>query len=69
LESQRAAASRLVPLGQTEARRIALALSAEAEAALDRAESVGDREIGSNLAGLAILSASHEAQPSRLFRS
>jgi urease accessory protein UreF len=44
-------------------------LAEEAELAGRRAEAIRDEEIGSNLVGLALFSASHETLFSRLFRS
>lgn len=69
LENQVAAATRLVPLGQTEAQRILLALTPRLAAACDAAAGLEDAEIGAALPGLAILSARHETQNVRLFSS
>jgi urease accessory protein len=69
LENQLAAATRLFPIGQTEARKILLALRPSLAEALDLAEILKKDEIGSNLLGLSIVSSWHEAAPSRLFRS
>jgi len=69
LESQVAAATKLVPLGQGSAQRLLGELAALVPAALDCAEGVGDDDIGSSLPGLALAGAWHETQYSRLFRS
>jgi urease accessory protein len=68
-EAQVAAAIKLVPLGHTAGQRVLLALGAELDAAVSRAASVADDEIGLALPGLAIASAQHETQYTRLFRS
>ncbi|TQV70222.1 urease accessory protein UreF [Exilibacterium tricleocarpae] len=69
LENQVAAATKLVPLGQTSAQRILGALIAEVPQAIDLALSIEDGEIGASLPGVAMASAGHEVQYSRLFRS
>ncbi|MDR1085621.1 MAG: urease accessory protein UreF [Deltaproteobacteria bacterium] len=69
LENQLAAASRLIPLGQTGARKIMISLSPVVSEAVTAAETLSDEEIGSKLFGLAILCSGHEYQFSRLFRS
>ncbi|NNM01257.1 MAG: urease accessory protein UreF, partial [Gammaproteobacteria bacterium] len=69
LENQVAAATKLVPLGQTEAQRILLALTPHLEAACQTAARIDDADIGTSLPGLAILSARHETQNVRLFSS
>jgi len=67
LENQVMAAIKAVPLGQTAGQKILLALGDRLEAL---ASSALDEERWSNFApGLAMLSASHEAQYTRLFRS
>jgi urease accessory protein len=68
-ESQVAAAVKLVPLGHTSGQRILLALGAEIGSAVAAAAALDDAEIGTTLAGLAIASALHETQYTRLFRS
>jgi urease accessory protein len=68
-ESQVSAAVRLLPLGQTAGQRL---LSAIAEALPDCASaaiSCSDDELGALAPGLAIASARHEIQYTRLFRS
>lgn len=68
-ESQVAAAIKLVPLGHTAGQRVMLGRTAAIRAAVELALSLGDGEIGFNMPGLAIASARHETQYTRLFRS
>lgn len=68
-EAQVAAAVKLVPLGHTAGQRTLLALGREIPAALATAAACPDDEIGMSLPGLAIASALHETQYTRLFRS
>jgi len=68
-EAQVAAAVKLVPLGHTAGQRLMLALGGEIPAAVASAAACGDDEIGLSLPGLAIASALHETQYTRLFRS
>jgi urease accessory protein len=68
-EAQVAAAVKLVPLGHTAGQRTLLALGLEIPAVLDTAAACRDDEIGVSLPGLAIASALHETQYTRLFRS
>jgi urease accessory protein len=66
LENQVMAAVKAVPLGQTAAQKILLSLGERLEAIADAVPSA----LSSNFVpGLAMLSASHETQYSRLFRS
>jgi urease accessory protein len=58
-----------VPLGQTEGQRMMLALAGRIDAAADRAVSMHDDDLSNLTPGLAILSARHETQYSRIFRS
>ncbi len=68
-ENQVAAAIKLVPLGQTSGQRI-MSLSIEAiESAIKKGLQCKDDEIGLLAPGLAISSALHEKQYTRLFRS
>lgn len=69
LENQVAAATKLVPLGQTEAQQVLLSLMTTVRDACELASTLPDDEIGAGLPGLALLSAQHETQYSRLFRS
>lgn len=63
------AAIKSVPLGQSAGQRILSALTAEIPAAVDHALSLNDSERQAFSPMLAILSAQHEVQYSRLFRS
>ena len=63
------AAIKSVPLGQSAGQRILSALTAEIPAAVDHAISLADCERQAFSPMLAILSAQHEVQYSRLFRS
>jgi len=69
LENQIAAATKLVPFGQTQAQQVMLALHPSLLAACDSAEQIPSEHIGAGLPALAISSAKHERQYSRLFRS
>ena len=69
LENQVAAAVKLVPLGQTAGQRVQLDLADRLAAAVRRAQSVDDDGIGAGAPALAIASARHETQYTRLFRS
>jgi urease accessory protein len=69
LENQLAAASRVIPLGQTSGRKIILALNPKIDQALLTAETLPIDLIGSKLLGLAIFSSNHETLETRLFRS
>ena len=69
LESQVTAASKIIPLGQTDAQKILIKVADRIPSATQIALRLSDDEIGSNLAGLAIASQIHETQYSRLFRS
>ena len=66
LENQVMAAIKALPLGQTAGQRILLSLGERLEAIAKEAETV---EPANFIPGLAILSARHETQYSRLFRS
>ncbi len=68
-EAQVMAATRLVPLGQTSAQRILIAAVPAVEAAAQRAQTLKDDEVGNVAPALAIASAWHETQYSRLFQS
>jgi urease accessory protein len=68
-ENQVAAAIKLVPLGQTAGQRLLLTIAPVVSAAAERALTLEDDEIGASANGLAIGSALHETQYSRLFRS
>ncbi len=63
------AANKSVPLGQSAGQRILSALAAEIPAAVDHALNLDDGTRQAFSPMLAILSAQHETQYSRLFRS
>ena len=69
LENQVAAATKLVPLGQTAAQKLLIALGDNTHNIIVQAKMIDDRDIGASLPGLAMASAWHETQYSRLFRS
>ena len=68
-EAQTSAAVRLVPLGQSAGVRILAHAATAIPAAVDVALGPRDDELGGAAPGLALLSAAHETQYSRLFRS
>jgi urease accessory protein len=68
-ESQTSAALRLVPLGQTSGQRILSRVSAVLPELTERALAVADDAIGAFAPALALGSALHETQYTRLFRS
>ena len=68
-ENMTQAAIKSVPLGQSAGQRILSALTAEIPAAIDHAQRVTDDNRQAFSPMLAILSAQHEVQYSRLFRS
>lgn len=69
IDSQVAAATKLVPLGQTDAQNLLFKLSLSLDSVIIKAMTIPDDEIGSSLPGLAMVSSWHETQYSRLFRS
>jgi urease accessory protein len=69
LENQLAVACKALPLGQTAAQRLIERLRPQLVAAVDTALALSDDELGPALPGLALASAHHETQYSRLFRS
>lgn len=69
LENQVAAATKLVPLGQSAAQAILNKLVQRIPSALDRALELTDEQIGASLPGLTMVSCWHENQYCRLFRS
>jgi len=69
LEAQTSAAVRLVPLGQSAGQRILLELGARVPAAVARALTLADDDVGAAAPSHAVASAHHETQYSRLFRS
>jgi urease accessory protein len=68
-EGQVSVALRLLPLGQTAGQRMLERAMPVVERCVERATSLDDAEIGNFCAGLALASARHETQYSRLFRS
>ncbi len=69
LENQVMAAVKSMPLGQTDAQRILLSLGGRLPDISGRARLLSDVELCNFAPGLALLSARHETQYSRLFRS
>lgn len=69
LENQVLAALKSVPLGQTKAQKMLFSLGTGLRDRAERARSLSDDELGNFAPGLAMLSARHETQYSRLFRS
>lgn len=69
VENQAAAALKAVPLGQLAGQRIIVALREPIEAAVARALATAADEINTFAPQLGVLSARHESQYSRLFRS
>ncbi len=69
LENQTAAAIRLIPLGQTAGQRALFRLAEEIPAAVDAGLGLEDDELGASAPALAMASALHETQYTRLFRS
>lgn len=69
LENQLAVACKALPLGHTAAQRITEQLRPALVSAVDKALLLEDNALGPVLPGLALASALHETQYSRLFRS
>jgi urease accessory protein len=69
VENQVAAAIKLVPLGQTDGQRLQHRLALGLPGVVDHALSLADDDIGAAAPALAIASAAHETQYTRLFRS
>ncbi|MEH6453488.1 MAG: urease accessory protein UreF [Psychromonas sp.] len=69
LDNQVAAATKLVPLGQTQAQNLLFELSEKVSSAIQIANSIETEDIGASLPRLAMASAWHETQYTRLFRS
>jgi urease accessory protein len=69
LENQVMAAIKVVPLGQVAGQRLLLELGARIPAAVAMAKSVADDDVASFAPGVALASARHETQYTRLFRS
>jgi len=69
IDNQVAAATKLVPLGQTQAQNLLFDLSDKVQSAVQNANAVNDDNLGASLPHLAMASAWHENQYTRLFRS
>lgn len=69
VENQVTCASKALPLGQTQAQQILKHLIPHIANACERASDMQDDDLGTGLMGLAMASALHEQQYSRLFRS
>lgn len=69
LENQLAVACKALPLGHTSAQRVIEQLRPALSRAVDEALALDDDELGPILPGVALASALHETQYSRLFRS
>ncbi len=68
-EAQVGAATRLIPLGQSQAQRVLSSLIAEVAAGVPFALGVDEPGLAATTPGQALLSMAHETQYSRLFRS
>ncbi len=69
IENQVNAATKLLPMGQTQAQRMMHTLQGRIPAVIDVAGNVADDDIGVSLPALSLASMHHETQYSRLFRS
>jgi urease accessory protein len=69
LENQMLAALKSVPLGQTDGQRILMALAGRIPAIVEHAAAAQDDDLANLAPGLALLSARHETQYTRIFRS
>ncbi|TEW56810.1 urease accessory protein UreF [Psychromonas sp. RZ22] len=69
LDNQVAAATKLVPLGQTQSQNLLFELGEKVAEAINTANSIALDDIGASLPRLAMASAWHETQYTRLFRS
>ncbi|WP_423839574.1 urease accessory protein UreF [Vibrio mytili] len=69
LENQITVACKTVPLGQTSAQRVLIAMMPQIEKAINTGLKVEDESIGLTLPNFAMACAWHETQYSRLFRS
>jgi len=69
LENQIAAATKLVPLGQSAAQQLLITLTNDLTPVIHHASAIEDDAIGSSLPGMSMASSWHETQYSRLFRS
>ncbi len=69
LENLVIAAVKLVPLGQTDGQKVLMQLVDKVDIVLEKAGLLADSEVGCSSPALAIASAQHETQYTRLFRS
>jgi urease accessory protein len=69
VENQALAASKALPLGQTDTQRLLRDIAAQIPELVERAVGLGDEALANFAPGLALASARHETQYSRLFRS
>jgi urease accessory protein len=69
IENQMLAALKSVPLGQTDGQRMLFELGARVAVVVERAAATADDELANFAPGLALASARHETQYSRIFRS
>ncbi|MFT7431556.1 MAG: urease accessory protein, partial [Colwellia sp.] len=69
IDNQVAAATKLVPLGQTQAQNLLFELTEQTPLIIEKSNGISDNDIGASLPHLAMASAWHETQYSRLFRS
>jgi urease accessory protein len=68
-ENQVLAALKSVPLGQTDGQRILLEIAGRIPGVVERTAALDDADLSNLAPGLALLSARHETQYSRIFRS
>lgn len=68
-ENQVAAAIKLIPLGQTAGQRILSTVTQQVPTAVNHGMALDDDDIGAIAPGVALASARHETQYSRMFRS
>jgi urease accessory protein len=69
VENQALAASKALPLGQTDAQRLIREVAGRIPALVVRAAGLGDEALANFAPGLALASSRHETQYTRLFRS
>lgn len=69
LENQVLSAVKIIPLGQTDGQKLIFELSALIPEIVSRADQLADNDLGASSVALAIASAQHETQYTRLFRS
>ncbi|GHB69080.1 urease accessory protein UreF [Psychrosphaera saromensis] len=69
IDNQVAAATKLIPLGQTQAQNLLFELTENTQLIIEKSNCIADDDVGTSLPHLAMASAWHETQYSRLFRS